>query len=267
MTRRRPAAQARKPEVATVRGFRVVDALTISPGFRRVVVRNDDEDFDEEFSYLGYDHWFRLFLPLPGRPLELPLGGLDGWHQRLLAMPDEVRPIVRNYTIRAARRDSAGWELDVDFVLHRGASGEVEGEAAGWALACRPGDELGFLDQGCIFTAYDERPLLLVTDETGLPGVEAILATLDHDRVTTVVEVASEEDRRELAGPGASWTARRPGQGYGDAALEVLRGTSIDPACSAYIVGESAFVLRARTVCRRAGVAKEAIGFCGYWRL
>ncbi|MDN6486314.1 MAG: siderophore-interacting protein [Ancrocorticia sp.] len=251
----------RKPQQASVRKFRVYESRRISPSFQRVTIQSTDPDFDQEFTYFGFDHWFRLFFAAGSSPLELPYGGLDGWYQRLTAL--EHPPIVRNYTIREARKSGSTWQFDVDFVLHRGQSGQVEGEAARWALRTKPGDELGFLDQGCIFSTHGRSPLLLVSDETGLPGAEGILHSLDPNNTQCILEVPQPGDVRELP-IDPIWVFRN-GQS-GQAALEALRSITLDPESDAYIVGESDFVLAARQICLKAGLRKNRIDFCGYWR-
>ncbi|GAQ51403.1 siderophore-interacting FAD-binding domain [Streptomyces acidiscabies] len=57
----------------------------------------------------GPDQYTKIFLPLPGRrspSVPPPLGNGDGvmsWYQQYLAMPDALRPPMRNYTVRAQR--------------------------------------------------------------------------------------------------------------------------------------------------------------------
>ncbi|GAA3502353.1 hypothetical protein GCM10019016_094620 [Streptomyces prasinosporus] len=78
-------------------------------------------------------------------PLELATGGGQGWRE----LPDDVRAVMRSYTLRALRADALGRtaEIDVDFVLHgvgaeagpvrRGRSGVPLGRPRPpWATGC-----------------------------------------------------------------------------------------------------------------------------------
>ena len=275
LTRTRP----RKPESASVAVMHVVTTARVSAGFVRVTLRTDPHE-PGSFEPMGYDQWFRLFLPVADGGLELPLGDAEGWYTRWLALDEARRCMVRNYTVRAARPVGAGWEIDVDFVVHLSAhAGTVEGVAAAWALGARPGDTVGMLDQGIIFAApetVDER-ILILADESGLPGVEGVVGSLaPGTRVAALLEVAHAEDRRELPGDvelDARWAVRGHEAAPGSAALSALdafvaeAGDALqERAAYCYVVGEGAFVLEARRRLRAAGVPKDAIDFCAYWR-
>ncbi|WFR68808.1 siderophore-interacting protein [Curtobacterium flaccumfaciens] len=134
---------------------------------QRVTVTGDDL---REFRYLGFDHWFRLFVQRPDQE-RFWMPDLDGkkWWPTFLAIPEDVRPHCANYTVAAFRTDSC--EMDIDFVVHTDADGEPEGRAAIWACGTRPGDELALLDQGCIFDRPDDTTeVVIAAEETGLPG-------------------------------------------------------------------------------------------------
>ncbi|WP_028648121.1 siderophore-interacting protein [Nocardiopsis sp. CNT312] len=257
------------PRRAAVRTFAVADVSRPSPGFARVTLLSTGDGFEEEFEPLGHDHWFRLFLPAPDGSLDLPFGPAEGWYSRLLAIDEERRPVVRNYTMREVRRAGRAWEVDVDFVVHRSpTTGEVEGRAARWALAARPGDPVGLLDQGRLFNMDDHTgPVLVVADESGLPGVEGIARSLAGAPAEYVLEVPAAADRRPLADADPVWLVRGPGEDAGGRALEHLRSAAIAPATGVYIVGEASFVLAARAIALKAGVPKGRVQFCAYWRL
>lgn len=257
------------PRAASVRTMAVHATSRPYPGFARVTLRGTEDGFEDDFEPLGFDQWFRLFLPAPDGTLDLPVGGAEGWYSRLLDIEESHRPVVRNYTIRDARRVHHTWELDVDFVIHRCVTtGEVEGVAARWALDARPGDRVGVLDQGRIFnTEGHTGPILVVADESGLPGVEAIARSLDGAPCDYVLEVPDAGDRRELPGTHPVWTVRTQGQNAGDSALDLLRLRTITPDTCVYVVGEAAFVLAARSLALAAGVPKSGVQFCAYWRV
>ena len=277
LSRTRPT----KPAVASVHALTVRAAERLSPGFARVTLGSDDPGLVGEYAAVGFDQWFRLFLPGPDGGLVLPSGPIEGWYGRWQAIPEERRPVVRNYTVREARRvegHCGAWELDVDFVVHRSATtGRVEGAAAGWALEAvageRVGEQVGLLDQGRIFAAEDHPgPVLVVADETGLPGVEGIardLGARGRDDVTYLLEVPDRADRRDLpaaARARTTWVVRSPHDRAGDGLLRLLAGREIDPATSVYAVGESRLALGVRERARAAGVPDDLVDFCAYWR-
>lgn len=114
---------------------RVVRTRRVSPSMQRVTVTGPGLG---GFPWLGYDHWFRLFLQLPHqRDLRLPEFTGSQWWQPYLAIPEDERPHCANYSVADYRRAAA--ELDIDFVVHRGPTGEVEGRAAIWACGAGPG--------------------------------------------------------------------------------------------------------------------------------
>ncbi|WP_067604178.1 siderophore-interacting protein [Nocardiopsis listeri] len=257
------------PRAASVRSLVVHATSRPFPGFSRVTLRSTGDGFEDDFEYLGFDHWFRLFLTAPDGTLDLPLGGAEGWYSRLLDIEESHRPLVRNYTIRDARRVDDVWELDLDFVIHRCVTtGEVEGVAARWALDARPGDHIGVLDQGRIFNVEDHTgPVLVVADESGLPGVEGIARSLNGAPCDYVLEVPDAADRRELVGADPVWNVRTYGESAGDRALEHLRSRGIGADTRVYVVGEASFVLATRSLALNSGVPKDNVQFCAYWRV
>ncbi|GAB3411309.1 siderophore-interacting protein [Schumannella luteola] len=259
----------------------VVANRRLTPSMQRVTVSSAEL---AEFEYLGFDHWFRLFLQLPHHD-ELFLPAVEGrkWWQNYLDIPEERRPHCANYTVAAFRpaADRADGaripaELDIDFVLHRSAAGELEGGAAIWADAAQPGDNMAFLDQGALYDQPDDTSeVLIVADETGLPGTAGILASLPADATGLLLqEVATRGDVRELPGPVGverRWIVRdeaadahaTPGQA---ALAELLRLESLSATAYAYLVGESDLATSGRRHVRGLGLVKERIFFSGYWR-
>jgi NADPH-dependent ferric siderophore reductase len=256
-----------RPERASVRQLSVCRVQPISSGFRRITLVSEDPGFGSEFGCLGFDQWLRLFLPNAGGVLEPPYGDIEGWYGRWLGADEGRRPVIRNYTVLEARRVADRWEIDIDFVMHAGPSGEIEGVAAGWALAARPGDQLAVLDQGRIFDAdAHDGPIMIISDESGLPGVEGIARSLAGRPATYLLEVPHDDDQRELAAADPQWFVRDPRRMPGGELLGYLEGVRIDPSSYVYAVGEAAFMLRARELAKIAGVRKDKIDFCAYWR-
>ncbi|MFD5002429.1 siderophore-interacting protein [Streptomyces mutabilis] len=248
---------------------RVVRTERVSPSMHRVTVTGAELG---EFPWLGYDHWFRLFLQLPHqRRLRLPEFTGTRWWQPYLEIPEQERPHCANYSVADFRREAA--EMDIDFVVHRDATGAVEGRAAVWACAARPGDALAVLDQGILFDRPgDASEVVIAADETGLPATASILRSLPRDTVGRLIqEVPTADDRRPLDAPDGvtvSWVVRRDGARVpGAAALdEVLRLTSVSPMGYAFVVGESTLATEGRKHLHRLGLPKDRITFSGFWR-
>jgi NADPH-dependent ferric siderophore reductase len=241
----------------------------ISPSMMRVTVGGPAL---ADFAWRGYDHWFRLFLRLPHQKrFDLPdLAGAKWW-TRYLAVPEEIRPHCANYTVADHRAEQN--ELDIDLVVHRGRSGELEGAAAIWAVGAQPGEELAILDQGLLFDRPDDAgDVLLVADESGLPAAAGILRSLPRHLTGRVIqEVPTKEDRRELDAPegvAVDWVVRDDAHAVpGRAALAALRGlTSPDPRGYAFVVGESALATEGRRHLHRYGMPKSRITFSGFWK-
>jgi len=248
---------------------RVLSSRDLTPSLRRVTAGGDGL---KDFPWMGYDHWFRLFMPRPDQS-QFTLPALSGtkWYKQYLAIPERERPHCANYTV-ADYRPEVG-EIDIDFVIHRGPDGTLEGGAAIWACGAQPGDELAFLDQGIIFDRPDDASeVLIVADESGLPAVAGILRSLPHDTVGRVIqEVPTALDRRELAGPAGvqvSWIVRDdPHVVAGVKSLAALREyPALDPNGYGFVVGESKLATEGRRHLHRLGLPKDRITFSGFWK-
>jgi NADPH-dependent ferric siderophore reductase len=172
------------------------------------------------FGAAGADQRIKVVLPRqPGTDvMELLVPG-DEWYAAYCALPDEVRPFLRTYTVRAARPGRA--EIDVDVVLHGVDDGHA-GPAATWAAAAVPGDRLVVLGpdrpgSGRMWGVEWAPPetahtLLLAADETAVPAVGAILEGLAPGRrVVALLEVPEVGDEQALdvpAGVTVRWLPR-----------------------------------------------------------
>ncbi|MDG9722929.1 MULTISPECIES: siderophore-interacting protein [unclassified Streptomyces] len=247
----------------------VVRTERVSPSMQRVTVTGPDL---AEFPWLGYDHWFRLFLRLPRQHrLRLPEFTGSQWYQPYLAIPEDERPHCANYSVADFRQQTA--EMDIDFVVHRGPGGDIEGRAAIWACRAAPGDALALLDQGILFDCpQDASEVTIVADETGLPATAGILRSLPDGTVGRLIqEVPTADDRRALNGPAGvavSWVVRQDGATVpGVAALRELRRLSSASATGyAFVVGESALATEGRRHLHRLGLPKDRITFSGFWK-
>ena len=247
----------------------VLRSYDLTPSLRRVTAGGDGL---RDFPWMGYDHWFRLFLRRPDQAI-FTLPELSGtkWYKQYLAIAERDRPHCANYTV-ADYRPEVG-EIDIDFVIHRGADGRLEGGAAIWACAAQTGDELAFLDQGIIFDRPDDASeVMIVADESGLPAVAGILRSLPHDTVGRVIqEVPTALDRRDLprpAGVDISWIVRNdPRAVAGVKSLAALKQyPALDPNGYGFVVGESTLATEGRRQLHRLGLPKDRITFSGFWK-
>ncbi|GAA1856349.1 siderophore-interacting protein [Microbacterium koreense] len=269
------ASRLVKPAVQELMHTSVARTERLSPHWMRVTLSGGELD---RFAPLGYDQWFRIFLPLGGEEgmerIPAKANKLFGY-LKYLRIPDGVRPVMRNYTVRAFRAasDDSPAELDVDFVLHGSAADGTAGPASGWAETCEPGDNVVLIDEGLAFNpARGTDRVVLVADETGLPAVAAICASLPAEATgRAIVEVGDEADALAFdhpAGIDVQWVIRDAGAKPGAGALTALIAAEL-PASPfhAYIVGEQALPTGARRhLTTERGVAKDRVSFCGYWR-
>lgn len=261
-----------KPEVSELLTARVVRREELSPHLTRVTVGGGDL---ERFRPLGFDQWFRLFIPRAG-------GTLDGLPEKLtffslakfLTLPKATRPELRAYTVREHRSTGPeGPEIDIDVVVHGSTESGTAGPGATWAQHCSPGDEVALLDEGIGFNPDPAlEHFVLVAEESGLAATAGILASLPADaRGQAVIEVPCLEDRQDLVAPtnfDVSWIARDdPSATPGRAALATAEELPL-PAEPFYgwVVGEQHLPSTLRRHWVRNGMPKERIMFCGYWR-
>lgn len=262
-----------KPASQDLLHLTVLRAEQLSPHWMRITLGGGDID---RFTPMGYDQWFRIFLPLGGdeglERIPAKAHKIFGY-LKYLRIPDGMRPVLRNYTVRAFRAATAdaGAELDVDFVLH--GSGPTAGPASRWAAAAEPGESVVIIDEGLRFNP--ERGVdrvLLVGDETAAPAIAGICAALPATATgVAVIEVPSADDVLEFAAPpgiDVRWIARDPDAKPGAAALEALTALpAAAPGTHAYIAGEQELPTSARRHLVGQGMDKNAISFLGYWRV
>jgi NADPH-dependent ferric siderophore reductase len=270
------ASRLVKPDTQGLVHLTVLRRERLSAHWMRVTLGGGEID---RFRPMGYDQWFRLFLPLGGDEgldrLPAKANKLFGY-LRYLRIPEGVRPVMRNYTVRAFRpaTDDRGAELDVDFVLHGSAEHGTAGPASRWAETCAPGESVVVIDEGLAFNPERGTDrVVLVADETGLPAIAAVCASLPPDASgLAVIEVPSAEDALEFPHPDGvtvRWIVRDHHTKPGTPALEALRDATLpDAPFHAYIVGEQALPTEGRRhLVNERGVSKDLVSFCGYWRV
>jgi NADPH-dependent ferric siderophore reductase len=228
-----------------------------------------------DFRSDGRDQSLSLFLPHPGQeepvvPVELG----DGWWQGWRDLPDDVRAVMRSYTLRELRRDPD--EIDIDFVLH-----EPAGPASRWASRAGAGDRVLLIGPAVADNrAIRFRPpadadlMVLWGDETAVPAVCAIVESLPAGtRARVWLEVRHSGDIQEPATRADAeivWLVREDQGAEGSPmALDALRGAELPDAERPYvwIAGESGCVkaLRRHFVGER-GIDRRRVTFVGYWR-
>ncbi|MFE3737365.1 siderophore-interacting protein [Streptomyces sp. NPDC059134] len=260
-------------ETAPFRFFslQVVRTRRLSPSLVRVTFGGRSDGELAGFAAGGRDQSLSLFLPHPGQSAPVvPVEEGEGWWTAWRALPDDVRAVMRSYTLREQRRDPD--EVDIDFALHPDG-----GPACRWAGRASPGDQVLVLGPAVAEnTAVRFRPptdadsVLIWADETALPAASAILEWLPAGLKADVwIDVPHAADRQPLptaADARITWLVRDEGA---PSALEAVR--AFEPRGSApyaWIAGESGTVkaLRRHLVHER-GVDRRRVTFVGYWRL
>ncbi|MFG3150633.1 siderophore-interacting protein [Streptomyces sp. NPDC048219] len=271
--------------------LQVVRTRRLGPSLTRVTFAGPDL---AGFRSDGRDQSLSLFLPHPGQtepavPVELG----DGWWQGWRELPDDVRAVMRSYTLRDLRRDALGCttEIDIDFVLHGVGPGgpgapdapgaaDRTGPASRWAARAAAGDRVLLLgpavadNRAIRFRAPEDTDLVVVWgDETALPAASAVLESLPAGtRARVWLEVPHAADVQELrtaADAEITWLVREEAGDPAGLALTALRAARLPSARHPYvwIAGESGRVkeLRRHFVGER-GVDRRRVTFVGYWR-
>jgi len=241
----------------------VIRVAQVSPSMVRVTLSGERL---LGFASRGADQWVRIFLPREGqrRPV---LPATERWWPETCAIPEPIRPIVRNYTVRRSR-PTAG-ELDIDIVRH----GEC-GPGTRWAGRVRVGDRIGILDQSTTYTPPPYLPWrLLLGDESALPAIGSIVEGLPAGvRAIAFVEVPSPLDTQHLESAAdltVHWLPRTPGLRVGVRVLTALRDARLPDGCPyVFLSGEQRLVRNARRLLLAGrNYDPKALCFMSYWRL
>ncbi|HEY3688328.1 MAG TPA: SIP domain-containing protein [Streptosporangiaceae bacterium] len=257
-----------------VRFIRVTGVTRLTPRMARITFGGDDLAGAGRLVVDAPDQQVKLYFPRPGQDApRLPDadGDLASWYGAFVAIPDEERPWMRSYTLRAA--DAEAGTVTVDFVLHPDA-----GPATRWAMAAAPGDTLGMFGPSPDFA----RPVplrgsvaaadwvLLAGDETALPAIGTLLEALPSGArglaFVEVADAAAEQPPAAPSGVDVRWV--RAAGGPGAALVAAVEAAEFPGgAVFAWLAGEAGMVraLRRHLVGVR-GVAKRSIDFSGYWR-
>ncbi|WP_328693256.1 siderophore-interacting protein [Streptomyces phaeochromogenes] len=283
--------------------LQVTRTRRLSPSLVRVTFTGPDL---HAFASNGQDQSLSLFLPRPGQQTPvMPMEYGDGWRQAWIDTPEDVRAVMRSYTLRALRQDANGatTEIDIDFVLHGTEPGAATpaGPASRWAADAEAGDRAVLLGPSVADnTAIRFRPpadadlILIWADETALPAASAILETLPAGTKARVwLEVPHTGDRVEpTTSADAEITWLVCDEAHTDApdedrdgtpeaaapaappeptplALEAIRTAQLPSAQAPYawIAGESGCVKALRRhLVREREIDRRRVTFVGYWR-
>jgi NADPH-dependent ferric siderophore reductase len=213
----------------------VTRTTRLSPHFVRITFSGPDLG---AFGYAGHDQRVKILLAQPGRTLaDLPTG--EDWYTRWRGLPDDVRPTMRTYTVRAYRPHEG--EIDVDFVLH-GLHDDQPGPVSSWAAVARPGDAVALLGpdrpgSGRLWGAEwspstSATKVLIAGDETAVPAIGAIVDALPaHQRAIVCAEVPLHADVpawEPMAGAEVRWLVRERDGGQHAAHGELLENAFRD---------------------------------------
>ncbi|MEV6529051.1 siderophore-interacting protein [Streptomyces sp. NPDC051639] len=259
--------------------LQVVRTRRLGPSLVRVSFAGSDLD---AFASDGRDQSLSLFLPHPGQtepavPFELG----DHWWQGWRELPEDVRAVMRSYTLRALRRDARGRTtgIDIDFVLHgvEPGAGAPAGPASRWASRATAGDRVVLLgpavedNRAIRFRPPADTDLIVLwADETALPAASAILESLPAGtRVRAWLEVEHREDVQDLsvaADAEITWLVRDSGSPMAADAVRASRLPSAERPY-AWIAGESGCVKEVRRhLVRERRIDRRRVTFVGYWR-
>ncbi|MEU6470590.1 siderophore-interacting protein [Streptomyces massasporeus] len=259
--------------------LQVVRTRRLGPSLVRVTFGGPDL---HAFHSDGRDQSLSLFLPHPGQPepvVPLELG--DGWWQGWRELPDDVRAVMRSYTLRALRRDPD--EIDIDFALHGIEPGATvqAGPASRWAARAAAGDRVLLLgpavadNRAIRFRPPGDTDLVVVWgDETAVPAASAIVEALPAGtRARVWLEVPHAGDIQDLATEAdaeITWLVRdEQGPEGSPMALDALHAAHLPAAERPYvwIAGESGCVKELRRhFVRERGIDRRRVTFVGYWR-
>ncbi|MGW1812836.1 siderophore-interacting protein [Streptomyces sp. NPDC002125] len=263
---------AAAPAVAPFRffGLTVLRVRRLSPSMQRVTFGGPGLD---GFAAGGRDQSLSLFLPQPGeREPYVPVDEDGSWFDAWRATPEDVRAVMRAYTVRSQRRaDDGTTEIDIDFALH-----DDGGPACRWAADAAPGQLLKALGPAVEDNASvrfrpprDTDWVLIWADETALPAASAALEWLPAGTPARVfLEVPHTEDRQDLrtdADARVTWLVREEGA---PSAVDAVRAAELpDGTPYAWIAGESSQVRALRRhVVQERKFDRGRVTFIGYWR-
>lgn len=265
LTKAASLVMARPPARTVFDQFRMtVHAVAeLSPNLRRVTFHA--REF-ADFEPAGPDECFALLMPPAGQTsVTMPSADRINVRQAVRKMPEDRRPELRWYTIRALRPREQ--EIDVDFVLHGDS-----GPGSRWAGSARAGFEVGFRAGSATYLPpAGAETELLAADETALPALSAILESRNGGGPSVThafVELPDESYRQPVdTSIPVTWLYRGT-DAPGSRLLPAVRGTDLSTVEYAWLCGESAIATGLRRhLVKDRGIDRRRILFSGYWKL
>ncbi|GAB78656.1 NADPH-dependent ferric siderophore reductase, contains FAD-binding and SIP domains [Austwickia chelonae] len=239
-----------------------VGAITdVAPAVRRITLSGPALN---GFSPVAPDEFAGFFLPR-GESLSLPPSDVFDIRKAVREMPEQTRPELRWYTIRAYRPEVL--ELDLEVLLY----GEPHGPGRTWAATVQVGDQVGVrLSGGGYRPPRPDEPQILIADESSLPALCAIGESLtglpEAESVQAYVEIPDDDYAAPMPTMPFPVEIHRRGIRVPGAAIEpVLATTPLSGFRSAWICGEGTMVRKTRRMLRNAGMDRRHIFYCGYW--
>ncbi|OZM82966.1 NADPH-dependent ferric siderophore reductase [Pseudonocardia sp. MH-G8] len=249
----------------------------LSPSFVRLTVTGSQLAL---FAAHGRDQRIKILVPHDGYPVELgpgpePLPEAE-WRTLWRALAAGRRPVLRSYTVSAARPERQ--EVDLDVFLHT-----RPGPASAWATSARVGDRVllsgpdarrGRPTHGIQWRPGTATSVLLAGDETAIPAMRGILASLGPGiRGQLIAEVADRADAAGLTTAHAHVTGAVCVRGVStlQSAAEAWSQVHGEQAARhgeafyAWVATESTRAARIREALTDAGIAPDRIHTQGYW--
>lgn len=260
-----------KPTDRDVLDLSVLGREKISPNFLRFTVGGDAM---ERFEPMGFDQWFRVFLP-NGEEMRAPTRSDGLWMAEYFLTPKSKRPIGRNLTVRQYRTaDHAKWgptaEMDIDLFIH---DDDASSAMASWAIAAGAGDRLVILDEGRMYNpGPDTRWQLLAGDDSAMPAILAIIESAGPDlRGQAYIELGDAADAQDVDLPDGfhlTWLDRSSGAETGAALLDAIRAAELPAGPGYAFVAGSAQLARdaRRHLTRDRQMPRETVTCAAYWR-
>ncbi|MEJ5929155.1 siderophore-interacting protein [Corynebacterium sp. H128] len=166
----------------------VAATADIAPNLRRITLHSP--------GFFGYkldgpDEFFGLLMPQPGQEFTPFPSSEPNIRASVAALPADIRPGLRWYTIRSV--DPVQGLLDFDVVLHQ----DAPGPGSHWTSTASVGDTCGFWNCQALWQPT-AGPQVLVADATGTPALLSILDQLDSLASTSALVVTPSLEDIEL---------------------------------------------------------------------
>ena len=216
------------------------------------------------FEGAGPDTFVYLLVPPAGCD-ELVIDQSFSW-ETVREIPEALRPVGAYYTLSGHRPERA--EVDIDVFLH-----DPNGPASSWAARAPIGAPLALWGPRRLYQPMpSDEHLLLVGDETALPAIREILASLEPGQTATaVIEVGGPTDQVPIeVGPGTSvvWLHRGDELArYSTQLLDTVRDLELPARTYAWGGGESRSMTRVRRHLHdERGIDPGSTEVIAYWR-